>query len=495
MRIRRTPAKLAATAGAVLMCVMGPGLAPALAQDAQAGNIAAGIPPAYDGSVAPPAGNVPPSSNLDPQHPTLKLSQQCVVSFSQATLKEFPKGQQWLGLDEAHRYATGKGQTVAVIDTGVNAHDFLTLTPASSNANYLDVAGATKTDCDGHGTEVAGIIAAHTPKDTGFQGMAPEAKIMSIRQSSSVIKQSVNGQQEVGAGTPTTLAYAISWAAAHGATVINMSLAACFLASQSQALSQDQKLLQAAIHAAAKQGVVIVAAAGNLQPQGQPCGDQNANPNPNAPKWIESPAWFADDVLSVAAIAVEDDAKQGFQAGQPATFSIWGPWVGVAAPGTKIISLDPGSSSTLANQTFENNQVQDIQGTSFSAPYVAGLAALVRQKFPNLDAHQVMNRIKMTAQHPAAPGGRNNQVGYGMINPVAALTAVVPGEPGAPAVAKAEQIPSGLGNGAGTSLSPMMIALYGTGAGVALLIMTLFIVHAVNTSRKRQAAQPSRLRI
>jgi membrane-anchored mycosin MYCP len=492
MIIRRTR-KVAALTGAVLISVMGPGLAPALAQDAQSGGIEAGIPPAYDGGVPAPAGNVPPSSNLDPAHPQLKLSQQCVVSFSKAQPKEFPKGQQWLRLDETHRYATGKGQTVAVIDTGVNAHNFLTLSPAS--ANYLDVAGANKTDCDGHGTEVAGIIAAHTPKeDIGFQGMAPEAQIMSIRQSSSVIKQTVNGQ-DTGAGTPTTLAYAISWAAAHGASVINISLAACFLASESQTLRQDQKLLQAAIHAAAKQGVVIVAAAGNLQQQGQPCGDQNSNLDPNAPKWIESPAWFADDVLSVAAVAVDDDPKQGFQAGQPATFSVWGPWVSVAAPGTMIISLNPGTSDTLANQTFENNQLQDIQGTSFSAPYVAGLAALIKQKFPTLDAHQVMNRIKMTAQHPAAPGGRNNQVGYGMINPVAALTAVVPGEPGAPPIAKAEQIPSDLGDGAGTSLSPMMIALYGTGAGVALLIITLFVVHAVNTSRQRRSARPSRLRI
>ncbi|GAA0595664.1 type VII secretion system ESX-1 serine protease mycosin MycP1 [Kutzneria viridogrisea] len=491
MRMGRTR-RLTAVAGAVLVGVLGPGLAPAVAQQAPTGGLTAGVPPRWDGARI--NDNPNPGPSVGAEGWTLKPpTTQCVTSFKKATISEFPLGQPWLRLDEAHRWATGKGQTVAVIDTGVNDHQYIKVTKSGDYLGQTPGLGPGKRDCDGHGTEVAGIIAAH-PDNTkvGFQGVAPDANIMSVRQSSSVIKRSKENQ-EATAGSPTTLAYAIKWAVSQGASVINISLASCLQVSPNMSFTSDQKQLQAAIHEAVENKVVIVAAAGNLQQQGQNCGTQNDNPDPNAPKWIESPAWFAEDVLSVAALAA--DSSNGEQVGQPASFSMWGPWVGVAAPGTKIISLDPGSTDGMANQTIEGGQTQSIQGTSFAAPYVAGLAALVKEKFPNLDAHQVIRRIEMTAQHPAAPGGRNNQVGYGMIDPVAALTAIVPGEPGGPQVASGQQIASDLGSPADNGLPPMVIAMLGTAAGVVLLLITLFVVHAVNTSKRRQAVQPSRLRI
>jgi membrane-anchored mycosin MYCP len=255
---------------------------------------------------------------------------------------------------------------------------------------------------------------------------------------------------------------------------------------------QSQKILQQAIHyAVADKKVVLVAAAGNLS-QGPGCTTQNDAPDPNRPKWIESPAWFAEDVLSVAAIATDNN---GQAAGAPANFTMWGPWVSVAGPGTGIISLDPGSRTGLVNQEIVGGKPQPLQGTSFAAPYVAGLAALVKQQFPNLNAYQVMHRIEMTAQHPGTPSGRNNQVGYGMIDPVAALTAVVPGEPNSPATAKAVQIPSDVGVAEAKSLSPMMFAMYGTLIGVALLLITLFVVHATSRSRRNHRPAPQRLRM
>jgi membrane-anchored mycosin MYCP len=101
----------------------------------------------------------------------------------------------------------------------------------------------------------------------------------------------------------------------------------------------------------------------------------------------------------------------------------------------------------------------------------------------------------MTAQHPGTPSGRNNQVGYGMIDPVAALTAVIPGEPNAPAMAKPTQIPSGVGVTEVRSVSPMLWAMYGTLIGVALLLITLFVVHATNRSRRNHKPAPQRLRM
>jgi membrane-anchored mycosin MYCP len=225
--------------------------------------------------------------------------------------------------------------------------------------------------------------------------------------------------------------------------------------------------------------VVVVAAAGNVDPSGSGCKQQNNNPDPNDLNSIPLPPWFADDVLSVASID---------RNGDPSSFSVAGPWVGVAAPGEDIISLDPAGNS-LVNQRSESptGQLGPIQGTSFAAPYVTGLVALVRQKYPDLNAHQVMHRIEATAQHPADAGGRNDQVGYGRIDPIAALTAVIPGEGGV-ARAKAEQLPANIPPPYEKNWTPTVVALAGTGAGLGLLLLTVFVMRTVQRNRRRRAA-------
>jgi membrane-anchored mycosin MYCP len=485
MRITRTTA----FAAAVVVGLLGVGPAPAFAQDG-GGNAGAWAPPPLN--YTKPT-NPAPDKNLVPGARYTE-DQTCITSTGgSGQVKEPPNGQAWLRLDEAHQYATGRNQTVAVIDTGVNGHQAFTHNRLLPQIDYLkDITNVTKNDCDGHGTEVAGIIGADTTGlGVGFQGVAPAAKILPIRQTSPSIKMTSpafpNG---TGAGTSDTLAYAIMTAADNNATVINISLSACL----TPAPGLSQSLLQNAIHYAVHvKNVVIVAAAGNLEP-GNLCNTQNDRPDPNNPKWIESPAWFSDDVLSVGAIAT--DNGNGQTPGAPASFTMWGPWVSVAGPGTGIITLDPGANTGLANlERTSSGQTQTIQGTSFAAPYVAGLAALVREKFPTLDASQVMHRIEMTAQHPGTPTGRNNQVGYGMIDPVAALTAVVPGEPNSPATAKPTQIPSGVGVTEVQSVSPMLWAMYGTLIGVALLLITLFVVHATNRSRRNHKPVAQRIRM
>jgi membrane-anchored mycosin MYCP len=486
MRISRTTA-LAAT---VVVGLLGPGLAPALAQDG-GGNAGAWAPPPLNYTGPPATGPLDRSAN---GNVTFAQKQACITSTGGSQpLKDVPNGQTWLRLDQAHQYADGAGQTVAVIDTGVNQHAAFggRLQPEIDFLNQV----VNKQDCDGHGTEVAGIIGADTTgMGVGFQGVAPKATILPIRQSSSVITvKGPTDQSDRPAGNSNTLASAILAAVSRNATVINMSLSACLTQNMGAADQQAQQRLHNAIHYAVHdRNVVIVAAAGNLE-QNPPCNSQNDNPDPNNPKWIESPAWFSDDVLSVAAIATDSGNRE--TPGAPASFTMWGPWVSVAGPGTGIISLDPGAASGLVNQEIANGKQQSLQGTSFSAPYVAGLAALVRQKFPWLTAQEVMRRIEMTAQHPGAPSGRNNQVGYGMIDPVAALTAVVPGEPNSPATATPVRIASDVGVAQVKSLSPMMFAMYGTLIGVALLLITLFAVHAVNRSRRNHKPAPQRLRM
>ena len=220
-----------------------------------------------------------------------------------------------------------------------------------------------------------------------------------------------------------------------------------------------------------QKNVVVVSSAGNLNQNN--CPSQNNGADPNRPGTIVTPPWFSDYVVSVGAIQ---------ESGDPAEFSVQGPWVSVAAPGTDIISLDPASNG-LANTSIQGGQKVPIQGTSFAAPYVSGIVALVRERYPKLTAPQVMNRIKLTAQHPAAPGGRDNVTGSGIVNPVAALTTYIPAEDGvAPATATPMTIQ--LAPPPPENLAPMLVALIGTGGGIGLLLVTVFVVHTVRRNRR-----------
>ena len=231
---------------------------------------------------------------------------------------------------------------------------------------------------------------------------------------------------------------------------------------------------------------VVVAAAGNIPngntadqgSQGQSRGSgqtdkcasvpQNSNPDPNSPLQVEIPPVYSNNVISVASVNPAN--------GDPSVFTEWGPWVTVAAPGEDIISVDPAKGGTmLTNQTVSGGKVEPLQGTSFAAPYVAGLAALIRAKFPALTARQVMYRIEVTAQHPSGPEGRDNQVGYGLIDPVAALTALIPGQNGVPA-AETTSIKAQVPNAGANDGLPMRVALIGAGGTAVVLLIIYFIM-------------------
>jgi membrane-anchored mycosin MYCP len=458
-------------------------------------------------------------------------------------IKNRPWGQEYLQISKAQeivRAATGGsaggGVRVAVVDTGVTKHPWFQDRVQSGGDYVATPTGGQKPgleDCDGHGTEVAGIIAAKPDNpEVGFVGVAPDATIVSYRQLSENYKPSTKtatppasstggtpssstgaptgsntslppsgeggggsgegdgtspGQSNGGrqlekdgtAGTLKTLAEIIHGIAERNeADVINMSVDNCRTATGS--ITEGEQQVQAAVHFAAEKGIVVVAAAGNAT---DTC-PQNDQPDAKKPKTIVTPPWFSDDVLSVGAID---------ETGGVAPFSVHGPWVGVAAPGTKIISLDPAEQSTgLANLTIENgDKASEIQGTSFAAPYVAGLAALVKAKYPNLNGRGIVNRIKETAQHPAAPGGRDNFVGYGVIDPVAALTQSLPSEVGNLAPIPPPQTAQ-LPPANDRSSTPVIVALAGTGAGVVALLITLFVMHTIRRNRSEPTAPTRR---
>ncbi|MBE9375011.1 type VII secretion-associated serine protease mycosin [Saccharopolyspora sp. HNM0983] len=454
---RRGTRALALSAAAGTLLLVGPAL-PATAQT----------------SDEPPPLNPAERTGDGPLGPIPYPQQQgCMRGSPGGSVEEKSWAQRVLGFERAHEQGlTGSGTKVAVIDTGVNEHPLL---PRVQDGSSSVPKGGALEDCDGHGTIVAGIIGAQQDSTSGNIGIAPDTEILSIRQSSSLFVDEETNQP---IGNTQTMAQSINRAVTMGADVVNISQSSCQeIARASNPADSGNQQLHNAVRDAHEQGVVVVAAAGNTEDACQ----QNAAGSPST---AVLPAWFDDYVLTVAATN---------EKGAPSEFSVAGPWVDVAAPGENLTTVDPGSGGTgLATQiaTGEQGEMSPIQGTSFAAPYVSGLAALIKQKAERdgapLDAEQIMERIKKTSLPPGGINGENNVVGAGMIDPEAALGDVVPAEHGVaeappqPKPLRADVIPQ-------PDYPALIVAIGGTGAGIAAIVFIAFLVNAMRNIRRRAA--------
>ena len=372
-------------------------------------------PPTIDRAALPP-------DETGPDQPTeQRRACSAPMVFPNSNFVDKPWPNAYLRISEAQKFATGAGVTVAVIDTGVMGSPRV---PAQPGGDFVDKGGDGMSDCDSHGTLTASLIAGRGVPTDGFIGVAPDARILSLRQTSDNF-QPVGARTDPNdpnstqtAGSLRSLARSIVHAANLGAQVINISEAACYKVTR----PIDESGLGAAIEYATNiKGAVVIVAAGNT---GQDC-TQNPPPDASVPAdprgWqqvqtIVSPAWYSPLVLTVGSVA---------ENGQPSAFSMSGPWLGAAAPGENIVAL--GYDGNPVNALQGQDGLLPINGTSFSAAYVSGLAALVKQRFPDLTPAQIINRITATARHPG--GGVDNYVGAGVIDPVAALTWDVPAGP------------------------------------------------------------------
>ncbi|MET9314801.1 S8 family serine peptidase [Kribbella sp. NPDC003505] len=253
-------------------------------------------------------------------------------------------------------------QLVAVLDTGVDAGHPDLAGRLVAGYNATSTTRPNPVDDNGHGTMVTGIIAANTNNGVGVASVGWSAKAMPVK---------VAGAN--GIANDLDIVEGIDWAIMHGATVLNLSLAS----------PGDNPVLRDAIKRAIAKGVVVVAAAGN---------DGSAV--------LQYPAAYPE-VIAVGATNA---------GGVLTDFSSYGDWVDVAAPGWDVVSTNLRTSSQYAY----------CSGTSCSAPIVASVAALVKNKYPTLTPAQVEAKLKSVARD-AGPRGNDPYYGAGILDAYAAL--------------------------------------------------------------------------
>ena len=276
-----------------------------------------------------------------------------------------------LGFDSARTAVNASTVTVAVLDSGVDgSHEDLAGVVLPGWDAIAKRTGA-DTDPYGHGTHVAGIVAALAGNGVGGSGAAAGVRILPVR----VLDSD-------GSGWSSSIADGIRWAADHGADVVNLSLGG----------TSPSAAYRAAIdYAVNVRGVVVVAAAGNEYESGNP---------------VEYPAADPD------AIAVGASTSTGGRA----SFSNTGAYVDLAAPGMSILSPCPVGRVVCSSATGYSR----MSGTSMAAPFVAAAAALLRAARPKASVGQIRDWLSQTATDAGAPG-RDDEFGAGILDPLRAL--------------------------------------------------------------------------
>ena len=311
-------------------------------------------------------------------------------------------GLQW-GLTKIHcpeawdRTTGSANVVVAVVDTGVDLNhpelaplllpgqDLVDLAGVSPRPGWHfegDFLGRDNVPQDevGHGSHVAGTIAALSDNNVGVAGVTWHCRLLPVKVLARMVRNSDGAV--TGTGTAVDIAAGIRWATDNGAHIINMSLGG----------TSDTFVERDAVAYAVAQGVLVIAAMGNAFLDGNPISFPGAYP----------------DVVAVGAID---------QANQRASFSQTGPHIDVVAPGVGIRSTD-------WDDTYSNKS-----GTSMATPHVSGVAALIKSCRPAATASEIADILRDTAvplrDSPADPVP-NDRYGHGLIDAQAALAMACP---------------------------------------------------------------------
>ncbi len=285
-----------------------------------------------------------------------------------------------LNVPEHWKRTQGAGVRVALLDTGID-ESHADLAEAIDDARDFTRSRRGPADRNGHGTHVAGIVAARM-NDHGVIGVAPQSRLLIAK----VLDDN-------GVGSSAAVAAGVDWACDHGAHIVGMSLGS----------PQPDISLRQAIERAAAKGVFVITAAGNT-------GRANSVNYPA--RWRET----------IAVAAVDRN-------GRLARFSSRGPQVDIAAPGQDVLS------------TYRDGGYAKLSGTSMAAPFVAGVVALLvsvhncRSRLPSAiddrtslpsaidGAHTPLHTVAELREHlrrtarDSGPIGHDPGYGWGLINP------------------------------------------------------------------------------
>lgn len=270
----------------------------------------------------------------------------------------------WYRIKADKAYETGyqgSGVIVAVLDTGIDTDHPDLEANIIEGWNFVDN-NNNVSDLDGHGTMVSGIIAAVANNGIGIVGVSPNVSIIPLKVSTS------------SGGSWIDLNKAIRHAADNGANIIVMSLGGNY--------SRLSRPTEAAINYAYQEGCILVAAAGN-----------NNSSEPFYPAAYE-------EVVAVSTID-QNDTKAGF--------SNFGSYIDFCAPGVDILT------------TWKDEAYAYGSGTSFSAPFVVGVAALMLSKYPQLSAEDVIETLRVQAEDLGEEGW-DQYYGWGLVDAYSAVT-------------------------------------------------------------------------
>lgn len=291
--------------------------------------------------------------------------------------------------DRAWAHATGAGVVVGIVDSGVDpGHPEFAGGKWAGGYNFADD-NPFPLDDSGHGTFVASI-AVGLGKRAG--GVAPGAQLMSLK----VVSPGTRGPEDVAAAIAKALRYGVE----KGVRIFNISLG----------WDSPSKELGEAIDDAWSRGALIIAASGN-----------------DELKWTEGaqPPHFPANHPRVLAVGATTSGDR--QAG----YSTSGPWVRLAAPGgdapSPLVEPTADAAAGLILGARPAGGYGLAAGTSYAAPHVAGVAALVWSTNPRLTNEQVLGILLRTADQPPGYGGRTAAMGYGRVNAYRAVRAALAG--------------------------------------------------------------------
>jgi len=266
--------------------------------------------------------------------------------------QKLPWGIERVNSNDVWDVATGSGVNVAVVDTGVDRTHPDLVANLRGGANFVATVRSYNDD-NGHGTHVAGIIAA-ADNTIGVVGVAPKANIYAVK----VLNKS-------GTGYISDIIAGIQWSVDNGMDIVNMSLGSNY----------PSDAFESAINAASNAGVIIVAAAGN---------DSSS---------VDYPAAY-EKAIAVSATDINDSL---------ASFSSRGEQIDVAAPGVSIYS------------TYKGGAYATMSGTSMATPHVSGIIALMLQREPGLTLGEIRQQFE-TGCVDLGTDGKDPYFGYGLVD-------------------------------------------------------------------------------